>query len=108
MITLNDLTRICAGFAWAKNINTYEQPFEVDVTLPFPFHQALLHEIGKEVSKNNPQITEILQLDKLSLPNGTIISLFKGKDDTIIISPKRQQVIPVNSQLLLPFNSERN
>lgn len=109
MISLDTLQEICSGFAWANHVNPLKDNFEVDVTLPFPFFEALQRDVMETIKKNqvvagdNVDMKAPMRFSKFRFPNGIGMNVKEGKDG-IIIEVKKPIVNP--AQLLFPFNSE--
>lgn len=111
MIKLDTLQEICSGLAWATGINPLKDEFEVDVTLPFPFYEGLQRELLQKVHESpvvsNPANVQMpMKFSKVSFPNGILLNIKEGKEGIVIQQVKKQK--PNASQLLLPFNAERN
>ena len=112
MIKLNTLQEICSGLAWANESNPLKDEFEVDVTLPFPFYEALQQELLSTLNANPVVVTggvdlnQPMKFTKVVLPNGVRMNIKSGKEG-IVIQPVKKQKTDA-SQLLLPFNAERN
>lgn len=113
MIKLDTLQEICSGLSWAYQINPLKEDFVVDVTLPFPFYQALQNEIigkvtnsGMLVNESNIDIKQPMKFTKLVLPTGVRVNIKESKELIEIKVVKKQK--PDANQLLLPFNAERN
>lgn len=104
MITLEMIESIGRGLAWGAGFKPYtDGEFEISVTLPFPFFEAVQREIEQQLSQAIPiqgqpmPKTEEMRFMKLSFPSMITAYLIKG-DDAIIIERKHQTpVVPMNN-----------
>lgn len=93
MITVDQISSICSAMAWAEKVVPYkpDQDFEVNVTLPFPFYEALQEEINQMMMKAGagPE-QQPMRFIKLNFPTGVIAHIAKG-DGPIIFERRKKQ-----------------
>lgn len=104
MLTLEQISNICSGMAWASGVTPYKSdtPFEVNVVLPFPFYEALQRELTQlmttmpvigDVDKTKP-----MRITKLNFPTGIQANIIEGDDKIIFeVAKPGAKVIDMHS-----------
>ena len=116
MLTLDVITSVAEGMAWAADVRPATTGFNIDITLPFPFYEALQRELMAQaaemtIERRDPYSIpmDMMRILDVTLPSGIIIHLKKG-DRAIIFERTPAKVIPITkqqpgSQLLFPFHN---
>lgn len=118
MITLETISTIVTGMAWAEKRDLFQKTdFTVNVTLPFPFYDALQRELYNNYNSKSFIVSEIplglpyeqLKFTKLRFANGMQANIMKGDDKIIFEVAPKAKVIPMNPDngYLKPFGGDR-
>lgn len=119
MITFDAINSIAEGMAWAADIRPSITDFHIDLTLPFPFYEALQKDLAERAmtlhgSMPDPATypIELMRFIHITLPSGIQIHLKKG-ERSIIFERTPAKVIPITQkspggQLLFPFTGTLN
>lgn len=91
MITIDQISSICSAMAWADSVIPYKpgQEYEVNLTLPFPFYEALQEEINRMMmtAGAGPE-QQPMRFIKLNFPTGVTVHIAKG-DGPIIFERRK-------------------